>query len=309
MADQTQKYRCTACPQDDREFAGHTWNSHAKSKKHQENGGDEMSYELVNETPAIEVEEEEIEVPPIPERPELTDDDLVAMLEASTFEDLDDEPVESDELTELRMELARVEAERDEANRRAEQWRPDVDVAAYSTPEEAYAFMGRERLVATAEASLAQQNKDRIKRGLPPLYSGEPAEYKRLIEEEIVKTCRELVDERTKWVNTKAPIPMRTLKMVKPDGNVVQIPVEAQINNGAASLYDPIARYKEKGFKLPSPTLCNLRDCHAPSAVTNGKYDYQGYCSRDHMFIVEGNSGSGRTEGGETRMIDLAARV
>lgn len=326
------EYMCTVCPGETRKFSESNWPQHAKSKRHTEAGGDASSYWLPNEDhsdvaeaveasvaqaaqemiqdeldldlPPIEVDEPEEEDIPIPELPELDDDSLLSKLKGVA------EPgAEDSELAALRFQLAQAERERDEAVERAKEWRPDVDVVIYDTAEEAYNFFGREKLAHIAETRLAKMNKERVKQGLPPLYTGEPAEYRRLLEQEIVTICQEMVNRRNGIKKAKKIIAQRMLKMVKPDGNMVQVPVEEQINNGRGSLYDPIARYKEKGFKLPSPTRCNLRDCWDASAVVNGKYSYGGYCSYEHMVIIEGKDGKGRNDGRETRMLDLAART
>jgi len=319
------KYMCTACPGEKRQFTSANWPQHVKSKAHQEAGGDEMSYWMPegdtpsqvaenliaaaaadiieadeNEAPPVEAEGEDI---PVPDMPDLDDDTLLARFSEDPAEE------EDSEVARLRFELAEARAEIEEANRRAAEWRPDVDVAVYNTPEEAYQFFGKEKLGQIAERRLAKMNKDRIKEGLPPLYTGDPAEYRRLLEEEVVAICKEMVSRKNSIKNANRVIAQRTLKMVKPDGNMVQIPVELQINNGQGSLYDPIARYKEKGFKLPSPTRCNFRDCWDPSAIHNGKYLFGGYCSQEHQQMIEGDDGKNRNNGRETRALDLAARV
>ena len=322
-------YMCTACPGETRKFTSSNWPQHVKSRAHKEAGGNEMSYWIPDEEKAQDethsqeaedliaeaaadiiaeeteeaIPEDEPEEVPIPDRPDLDDDSLHALFAEQ------DAPEEDSEVARLRFELEQAKAEIAEANRRAAEWRPDVDVAVYNTPEEVYEFFGKDHLAKIAERRLAKLNKDRIKEGLPPLYTGDPAEYKRLLEEEIVAICREMVSRKNAIRSARKVVAMRTLKMVKPDGNMVQVPVELQINNGQGSLYDPIARYKEKGFKLPSPTRCNLRDCWDPSAVHNGKYVFGGYCSEEHQNMVEGSDGKARNNGRETRSLDLAARV
>lgn len=68
-----------------------------------------------------------------------------------------------------------------------------------------------------------------------------------------------------------------------------QIPVELQINNGAASLDDPIERYKRKGFKPATPVRCKLYDCYRPAGVgPDGGWAYGMYCSPEHRDYVEG---------------------
>ena len=80
----------------------------------------------------------------------------------------------------------------------------------------------------------------------------------------------------------------RTLKMVAPTkdrckvqpcyehGHLVQVRVEAQINNQAGSLGDGITRYKDKGYKLAvndeGAMICAAQECNEWAEMENGKY-------------------------------------
>lgn len=90
-------------------------------------------------------------------------------------------------------------------------------------------------------------------------------------------------------------------------GSTRQIPVEYQINNGAASLNDPIERYKRKGFKAASPVRCKLVDCYRRAAVgPDGAWAFRMYCSALHHDFVEGSTHQTRA-GNEVTLHSMVA--
>ncbi|MFA5634737.1 MAG: hypothetical protein WC977_02420 [Anaerovoracaceae bacterium] len=74
-------------------------------------------------------------------------------------------------------------------------------------------------------------------------------------------------------------------------GDIRQIPLEEQINNGAGSLRDPIVRYQDKGAKIASPALCATKNCNRLAAIDpeTGRYLYGGYCCIEHFKQTERN--------------------
>jgi len=189
------------------------------------------------------------------------------------------------QVAELKAELERVKKERD-------QFQPFREVPVYTTPEEAIEVFGIDHLREIAEEALAKEERRLRERGRRPRWETDPDGYEKEIARLIDEIASEAVERVTKWVpdDISKIIPQRTIKLVAPNGNMVQIPIEAQINNGAGSMADPIERYKRKGFKLATPVRCALRDCWTPAAVSGGKLTYAGYCSETHRQVKEGNT-------------------
>jgi len=144
---------------------------------------------------------------------------------------------------------------------------------------------GKEKLRDLAMLELAEINKRRWKDGLDRVqYS--PAE----MEEKINDIISDLLADRKREAppDDGSPI-MRTLKMVDKDGNIRQVPFEPQVNNQAGSLEDGVARYRNKGWKLPKPMLCPSQNCWEPSAVDeDGRWRFKAYCTQDHLVRTEG---------------------
>lgn len=114
---------------------------------------------------------------------------------------------------------------------------------------------------------------------------------------------------------------LRTIKHLKPNGVLGQIPFEGQINNTAAGdMSDAIGvkKYQRKGsiiffdFDNAQPVYCMARNCFAAAMIPELVEEYpqhanvvgSGYCSYDHMVFTEPNlarrSGNGMFEGGVT---------
>ena len=113
---------------------------------------------------------------------------------------------------------------------------------------------------------------------------------------------------------------LRTVKALKPNGILAQLPFEMQINNGASGeVADAIGLryYARKGFLIfmdidnLQPVYCFARNCHAAAMVEKlaGVYPENinvigsGYCTYDHMVFTEpslGREASGFSIGATT---------
>lgn len=238
----------------------------------------------------------------------------------ATMTQTDNGPIE-DPTEELRALLAEAEERALKAEAEAEHWKPYKAVPVYNTPEEAKAVWGANRLRNVAEAEVAKENKRRIRSGLPGINYTDPELYEGLVTQEIDKIARELVRERTKWVSSTGA-GLRTMKMVKPvfgsdactpdcsdrgcyeHGHLIQIPVEEQINNQRAAPGQGIGRYKEKGYKLAEPYLCELKDCYTPAFV-EGNAVRDGCCTPEHSSRLDNSRGPGH----ENRALTVAGRM
>lgn len=184
--------------------------------------------------------------------------------------------ISADELEELRRAAAD-----------AETYRPFKSVSnlMFDGPQAVIDHFGPKYMRDLAASELANINKVRLRQGFDRVtYTDE--EWETAIQEKAV----EMANDRFKYVPTDGGA-RRTLKMVKPGGTVVQIPVEDQINNQAGSLGDGVNRYKDKGFKLAvddeGRILCPMENCWAPAHGAAGQYTYGGYCSEAHRLMVE----------------------
>jgi hypothetical protein len=187
-------------------------------------------------------------------------------------------------------ELAAVKAERDELAKEKDRLSPFVSIPVFESAADVVAHMGEEALAVIAETELATENKSRMQSGRPALHLENPVEYARLAAKIIERVSEEMVAQQRSWVSDDRTriVPMRTAKMVRPDGGSIQIPLEGTINNAAGSMADPIERYKRKGFKLMHPIRCMLRDCWEAEAVdSRGRRLQNGFCGEFHRSILE----------------------
>lgn len=156
-----------------------------------------------------------------------------------------------------------------------------------------------------ANRQLVRQDRDRNKKGLMPFR--DLPDFTERVEEQIAKNAADVIRRSQTMLTDLTHIPkLRMVKMITPDGSLVQIPVAPEINNGAGSLADPIVRYQRKGFKIavsgsthptPGVTFCPTFDCWRIAAVEAGEYIFFGYCSDMHRRHIEGstvNTGEGR---------------
>jgi hypothetical protein len=275
MADEPTMYQCTACG---KVIQSNGWIGHARSNAHLEAGGDADSFVIFG-----------------------ADDETVASLAPILGVDeseLRDILAENADLREKILTLEKDKARMD----------PLAQWPVWENVEQVRAWLGDDMVRLIGEVELATDNKARQKSGMPPLYSSDPAEYERQLKRKTDESIVKMVAEQTRWTSGVAEgkhTRMRTFKMVFParnctehdvaekvcyrHGTMRQIPVESQINNGAASLNDPIERYKRKGAKPAAPVRCKLVDCYAPAAVgADGAWAFGMYCSSLHHDYVEG---------------------
>lgn len=200
----------------------------------------------------------------------------------------------------LEAQLVAVEEERRRLN-------PLAAWPVWETADDVIGHLGEDRVLEMAMEEIRAANRDAVTKHRAPIFTSED-QHVAMAKALIPKLAKAMVAEQTKWTKADTrnkPIPMRTFKMIAPahncdrhdepvslcydHGSMRQIPVELQINNGAASLNDPIERYKRKGFKPADPSRCKLLDCYRPSAVTDdGRWRYARYCSVEHQEYVEG---------------------
>lgn len=195
---------------------------------------------------------------------------------AAKTEQIEMVEISKEELDKLRAEAAD-----------AERFRPFQDVSdlMFDGPQAVINHFGPKYMRDLAASELADINKVRLRQGFDRVtYTDE--EWETAIQEK----AAEMAQDRFKYVPTEGGA-RRTLKMVKPDGTLVQIPVEDQINNQAGSLSDGINRYKDKGFKLAVDEdrriLCPMENCYGSAHGSAGQYTYAGYCSEAHRLMVE----------------------
>jgi hypothetical protein len=272
MAD-IEMYLCTVCG---RQIQSTGWQGHARSNAHIEAGGDESSFVPVADN----------ETAPVAEA-------FTGLAPSELAEILDENASLKEQLIRLEKERARLDP--------LSQW------PVWESVEQVREWLGDAHCRLIGEVELAAENKARQKQGLPPLYSSDPDQYERLVAQSSARSIRRMVDEQAAWTAGVAEgkhKKMRTFKMVAParsceydgeascyrHGSMRQIPVELQINNGSASLNDPIERYKRKGFKPAAPIRCKLVDCYRAAAVTNGEWTFAMYCSMEHHNYVEGST-------------------
>ena len=220
----------------------------------------------------------------------MTDTDLIAKLETQLAEK--DAVLES--ATAL---INEKDAALKVAEKLVEEYKPTVDVSGFlmETVDDVKARFSESQIRDLAEREFAEVNRTRLKAGYSQIEFDEEA-WEQAIDETIDDL---LADRRRDGANPTGPL-MRVMKMMKPDGILVQIPYENQINNLAGSIADAIQRYKDKGFKLVTPDLCPSQNCWELAAIENGLFIYGRYCSQDHQKRTEGTQNEG-VEGAITR--------
>ena len=189
--------------------------------------------------------------------------------------DIVEEDVRDAEITRLRAQLDQAEARIHEAETSA---RGIIERPVYHDADEVINLLGATTLRETAMQQLARESMKRRREGMPGWdISTESA----AVEQRLREIAEQLVQERTKWVREQHQV--RVVKMVTPEGNIVQVPVEEQINNEAGQQGTAIHKAKDKGYKLHWPYLCQTNDCWLESAVDGqGNLSLDGYCSPAH---------------------------
>lgn len=110
---------------------------------------------------------------------------------------------------------------------------------------------------------------------------------------ELAHERRLVFDKPGKRVGAKR---LYTVKAQKPDGSLIQIPLEGQINNNVASPENflGLRYYEKKGFQIffdydtGKGEVCPSWDCWAQ---WNDLYD--GFCCQEHKDITKPNKGDG----------------
>lgn len=197
------------------------------------------------------------------------------------------EPDPDDEVGKLRREL-------DEAQARAEANDPTRNISnmLFEDTADVRRFFSHEHLVDVALDKWASENKDLVGRGRAPQPEPTGAELERRID----RTVTELLADRTATVKQRGWM-LRVVKMVKSSGQLIEVPLEGQINSfrvgGADRAFAP---YKAKGYKVASPYLCQAQSCWSEAVIgSDAQFTYGGYCSPDHRDRTEpGDSGSDR---------------
>lgn len=190
-------------------------------------------------------------------------------------------PVDTIDVDARIQELEALVAERDA---QIADLKPERPIASFlfRTREDVIAHFG-ERVIDEKVADLiASENRERARKGYDRIkYGKKETEAKR----------NEFIDGLLADRDASQP-PLegwldRTLKMLKPDNTLVQIPYEGQINNVAGSLADGYVRYERKGYKRTEPMLCPTKDCWKESAMQGNVFTISGYCSQDHFDRTE----------------------
>lgn len=195
---------------------------------------------------------------------------------------------DKDRIAELTKQLKDSQKELETKDKVLADLRPTVDIRKrqFHTSEQVVEFFGKGKLTDNVKAHIAQENRQRSKQGYDRIaYSDE--EIAVLVDELAANfVADQLVGAPTEgWL-------LRTIKMVAPNGNLVQIPYEGQFNNIAGSLADGLVLYERKGYKRTEPMLCPAGDCFDESATmttgrSKGKWAFSGYCSEDHFRRTE----------------------
>jgi len=199
-------------------------------------------------------------------------------------------------LDELARRLAEAEEENAELRGRVEELRPTAEVQTYANLAEVEQVWGP-RLDEVCELRLGEINKARLRSGLLPYDFRDSPEIMERTRREVMN---ELLARRTKFSEENPTV--RVVKMVF-NGNLVQVPLELQINNEAGQQGAAIWRMREKGAKLAMPYFCMRNNCWLPAETdAHGSLSLDGYCSGAHRAtdpylrgrVVPGVTTSGR---------------
>lgn len=189
-----------------------------------------------------------------------------------------------DQILALEAELKEAIERAETAEARVEELKPTRSIEHYldMSEEGLRARFGEQQIRDIAARELVQINKRRLAEGLTPV-SWEGRE----LEDAIQRVIAGLQADRQLYGPPSEGPLNKTLKMVKPDDMLIQVPYENQINNLAGSIEDAVARYRNKGYKLTEPLLCPSQNCWEKAAMNGGVYEFKGYCTEDHMKRTE----------------------
>jgi hypothetical protein len=199
-------------------------------------------------------------------------------------------PADEGEVEELQQEFAaeieRLKAEAAEAQAKAEALDPTKDVSGqlFNNTADVRRFFPESHLVDIALDEWAAENKDLTRRGRNPL----PEPKGQDLEKRVERAAAELLADRTAHVQQRGFL-LRVVKMVKPNGSLIEVPLEGQINSfrigGAERAFAP---YRAKGYKVADPYLCQSQGCWLEAVIGNdGQFAFDGYCGVDHRSRTE----------------------
>lgn len=140
------------------------------------------------------------------------------------------------------------------------------------------AHYGPRSLRDAALVELGADNRARQKLGLDRIDYSQDED---LMASTIAKIARKRLAQRTAH---RGRYKQRTLKMArryegKEGWHLIQVGMEAQIENEAGQAGTAMAKAKAKGWKIVSPHLCQARDCWLVAAFDNNGLTLNGYCS------------------------------
>lgn len=225
------------------------------------------------------------EVKPQVEEPEAT---VNPEVETSTVEaDVEwEDPVEgpppvADDREALLARIGELEQKLAAAEREAAELSPTTHVDLPKSAADVLEFHDRDTLVELVQLRLAAENMDRFKKGMPPLdFQNNP----QVLEQKIAEYAQKRAAARNRPPSEIHR--QRVIKMIRPDGNIVQWPVEEQISNEAGQAGAAIWKAREKGWKLVEPYICQVRDCWQEAATNDfGELSLDGYCSPEHRLL------------------------
>ena len=175
--------------------------------------------------------------------------------------------------------IRELEAELAEAEAKVKEYSPTARVNIPDTPEGWIEFLGEDKITELTDDVLAAENRDRFKKGRPMLdIKDNPDLRAKEIEKIVAKR------EAAKTKHVVDDLRARTVKLVKPNGTIIQVIVEEQVSNEKGQPGAAIWKAKEKGFKLADPYICQAYNCWLPALVgEDGTFAYSGYCSSEHM--------------------------
>lgn len=185
------------------------------------------------------------------------------------------------QLVEAEAKIAAMQEKLDAAEAEAEALSPYKHVDLPRTAQDVLEFHGMETMREMAYEHIAFENMARAQRGLPAFdYRANP----QIIEDKIQQLAQHQAERRNR--PPSEIFRQRVVKMVKPNGTIVQWPVEEQISNEAGQAGASIWKAKEKGLKLLEPYICQVRDCWQEAEIDDhGQLTLNGYCSPEHRAL------------------------
>lgn len=194
-------------------------------------------------------------------------------------------PAEVDEadaaLAELQAQLAEAQARAEAAEAAAIESAPVVKVPVMTNRQSVIDAVGDGALRDEAMRAVGKVNRQRMANGLMPVDLSDSPEFKA----EYEKAIQDRLTAKTRYVSPLNKL--RVMKMVKPNGGIVQVPVEKQLNNEAAQEGTALWKAKAKGYKPTDPPYCHAHNCWEFSALdaAGAPTPFNGYCSAEHRLL------------------------